>query len=249
LQVDSHSHFAKGWDDTLRAMIKKTANFPRSILSNYPPGQGNSWDSARTPEALCDIHFADDILRLEHSGRSLTADQDVPRASLFIAAGFLFTTGNFLTEVPFDPFLPYIFMGEEIIMSARAWTHGFDVYGPTKDVVQHEYVRQESPKFWETVGAVFHNGGLHNDLTHIILDRIKFMMGFAGKEAENIDDKSLLGHADKYGLGDVRPLSEFLEISGIDVKTKDVAQGSSNWCRQGKQHAYAEKYNMGDLPK
>lgn len=27
-------------------------------------------------------------------------------------------------EVPFDPELPYLFMGEELLYSARIWTHG-----------------------------------------------------------------------------------------------------------------------------
>jgi UDP-GlcNAc:polypeptide alpha-N-acetylglucosaminyltransferase len=42
----------------------------------------------------------------------------------FAAAGFLFYAGNILREVPFDPHLPYLFDGEEILYSARLWTHG-----------------------------------------------------------------------------------------------------------------------------
>ncbi len=30
-----------------------------------------------------------------------------------------------LQEVPFDPELPYLFMGEELLYSARLWTHGW----------------------------------------------------------------------------------------------------------------------------
>lgn len=37
----------------------------------------------------------------------------------FVAAGFYFIEGKFLHEVPFDPFLPWIFMGEEILLSSR----------------------------------------------------------------------------------------------------------------------------------
>jgi hypothetical protein len=37
---------------------------------------------------------------------------------------------EFLIDVPFDPYLPWIFMGEEIALSLHAWTHGWDiVYG------------------------------------------------------------------------------------------------------------------------
>ena len=61
--------------------------------------------------------------------------------------------GSFVEAVPFDPFLPYIFMGEEIALSIRFWTSGFDIYAPTVDVLAHEYVRKEHPKFWETVSV------------------------------------------------------------------------------------------------
>jgi hypothetical protein len=76
---------------------------------------------------------------------------DVPRYAPFVAAGFFFSPANFLYEVPFDPFLPWIFMGEEISMSARLWTSGYDIFSPTINVLDHYYVRRHYPKFWESV--------------------------------------------------------------------------------------------------
>ena len=61
---------------------------------------------------------------------------------------------SFATVVPFDPFLPWIFMGEEIIMSTRLWTSGYDIFSPSQSVVGHMYGRQHQPKFWETVGFI-----------------------------------------------------------------------------------------------
>ena len=54
-------------------------------------------------------------------------------------------------QVPFDPLLPWIFMGEEISMSARLWTSGYDIFSPTTNVLNHYYVRRHYPKFWESV--------------------------------------------------------------------------------------------------
>ncbi len=42
----------------------------------------------------------------------------------YAAAGFMFFSGAALKNVPFDPLLPYLFDGEEILYSARLWTHG-----------------------------------------------------------------------------------------------------------------------------
>ena len=88
------------------------------------------------------------------SGNSLAFDKEIPAVAKyapFVAAGFLFAPASFLHEVPFDPFLPYIFMGEEISMSARLWTAGYDIFSPTVNVLNHYYVRRHYPKFWETV--------------------------------------------------------------------------------------------------
>jgi hypothetical protein len=44
-------------------------------------------------------------------------------------------------------------MGEEIIMSTRLWTSGYDIFSPSQSVVGHMYVRRHQPKFWETVSS------------------------------------------------------------------------------------------------
>lgn len=108
---------------------------------------------------------------------------DTPRFAPFTAAGYFVAHSgsysllaplpwnvshsplpvDFLREVPFDPFLPWIFMGEEIIMSTRLWTAGYDIFSPSRAVVGHIYVRRHKPKFWESVHRAF-SPGIHNPL-------------------------------------------------------------------------------------
>ena len=59
---------------------------------------------------------------------------EYPAFAPFTAAGYFVAHSAFLHEVPFDPFLPWIFMGEEIIMSTRLWTSGYDIFSPTRSV-------------------------------------------------------------------------------------------------------------------
>lgn len=75
---------------------------------------------------------------------SFGEDQNVPHDKNY-------TLSSLVIEVPFDPFLPWIFMGEEIIMSTRLWTAGYDIFAPSQSVVGHMYNRPHQPKFWETV--------------------------------------------------------------------------------------------------
>jgi len=81
-----------------------------------------------------------------------------PRFAPFVAAGYLVAHSDMLREVPFDPFLPYIFIGEEILLSARLWTSGYDIFSPTQNLLGHLYVRNNTPKFWDSLHRVFTAG-------------------------------------------------------------------------------------------
>lgn len=87
---------------------------------------------------------------------------DVPRFAPVVGAGYVVAHSSFLEKVPFDPFLPWIFMGEEIILSARLWTAGYDLFSPAQAVLGHIYNRQHTPKFWESVHRAFSPGVYHD---------------------------------------------------------------------------------------
>jgi [Skp1-protein]-hydroxyproline N-acetylglucosaminyltransferase len=154
LQIDSHSEFVQDWD---RKLIKMVDDAPAKlpVISTYPPDSTARWQDS-IGYRMCDSEFAKaqiewQIVRL---GSSMAFDQkihDVPRYAPFVAAGFFFGPASLLQDVPFDPLLPWIFMGEEISMSARLWTAGYDIFSPTINVLNHYYVRRHYPKFWESV--------------------------------------------------------------------------------------------------
>ncbi len=154
LQIDSHSEFVHNWDYKLKKMVHDAPS-ERPVISTYPPDSTQDWRDS-IGFRMCDSEFAAaqiewQIIRL---GSSLPFDKkflDKPAYAPFVAAGFFFAPADFLHEVPFDPFLPWIFMGEEISMSARLWTSGYDIFSPTVNVLNHYYVRRHYPKFWESV--------------------------------------------------------------------------------------------------
>ena len=51
----------------------------------------------------------------------------------------------------------------EILMSARLWTSGYDIFSPTMSLLGHHYVRNHKPKFWESIHRTF-SFGVHNPL-------------------------------------------------------------------------------------
>jgi hypothetical protein len=194
LQIDSHSEFVLNWDEKLIKMIKKS-EAKKPVLSTYPPDSGHNWKD--TPGfRMCDSMFATsdiewEIIRLGSSRPFEKKSPKLPTYSPFVAAGFLFAPATMLQEVPFDPFLPWIFMGEEISMSARLWTTGYDIFSPTSNVLNHYYVRRHYPKFWESVNRSFKKP-IHNQIVAMVIKRIKNMLKYPESISSAIEPSTLL---------------------------------------------------------
>jgi len=249
LQIDSHSEFVKRWDTKLINMVD-TAPAAKPVISAYPPDSSHNWRDT-IGFRMCDSGFATaqiewQIIRL---GSSLAFDksmQSVPCYAPFVAAGFFFAEAGFLHEVPFDPFLPWIFMGEEISMSARLWTAGYDIFSPTTNVLNHYYVRRHYPKFWETVNRFF-KSPIHNELTTMVLKRVKCMLEYPESRPEMIQPQSLLYRLDDWSMGTKRPLSRYMKMVNIDVNTKKIVPNT--WCRTCHWPELAMEYKLTNKKK
>ena len=143
VQIDSHLQFAHGWDELYIQDLKLTKNFPKSILSTYPPGFVNFRQyppfTPGTRLCKCQIRATEGwLVRVEMNGRC-HENETRPTQMSFMGAGFFFAPAEFLVDVPYDPFLPYLFMGEEVALSIRAWTSGYNIYAPRKNLIGHQY--------------------------------------------------------------------------------------------------------------
>jgi Glycosyltransferase (GlcNAc) len=70
-----------------------------------------------------------------------------PIRARFVAGAFLFAPGRFVQEVPYDPDI--YFNGEEITLSVRAYTWGYDLFHPQEVLLWHEYTREHRRKHWD----------------------------------------------------------------------------------------------------
>lgn len=252
MQIDSHTNFRQDWDETMVSQIRRTPNYPRAIISNYPPsGTAEDkyvWEKFDGKEqensaGLCRATF-------EGSGNAASVrfdrtDADEPKGdalsppfSCFIAAGFFFGGAQLVDEVPFDPYMPWIFMGEELAFTIRFWTSGFDIHRPAADVVRHEYVRSEHPKFWESVNMIFSDPSMHNDLTAYILPRLHHLLtsGHSSGTVLASARSSLVDPASSplgdYSIGSNRSRQAFFSLVGMDVD-KQVSE-VPDWYTQSK---------------
>lgn len=151
--VDSHSRFAVQWD---RKMIRRVFQMPsRGVLSHYPNGYTPEQPVAEYRNAVTMVMCRGVVLSngMPKLGAGWIHHLDRPVIAAFAAAGYMFGDAQFILDVPFDPFLPYLFDGEEITYSARLWTSGWDLYSPAEANIFHHYGRANTPKFWSLMNT------------------------------------------------------------------------------------------------
>jgi hypothetical protein len=200
LQIDSHTRFAAGWDDDLIDMWLALGR-ERAIVSAYPPSFEIRPDGS-------EFRYPDREARrmeLRHFRPNGTTAQrmqslalgEAPRQAL-LAAGFLFANGRFTRDVPYDP--SCVFDGEELSLAVRAYTHGYDVFGPTRQVLWHRY-GDHAPKIWDQHPT--------DELVERWLARLHRML--------RGEDRHLGG----YGLGTMRSLAGFESLAGFVLDWSD----------------------------
>ena len=244
MQSDAHLRFAQDWDRYFHEEVLTAKLYPKAILSSYPPGFSDGdppYKGGSIGERLCTCEFSssdveDHIIRI-NTGNHCKGEEAAPTQIAYIAAGFFFTRAEFLTEIPFDPYLPWCFMGEEIALSLRAWTHGWGIYAPRKNVFAHQYRpgRMGLPKFWENTGRVFGRPGpgFNTELQKITLQRIKHMVTYKESDDESLqqqDIQVILTDYEHYGPGDVRTTQAFLDHNKIDMQTQKC--GWNEYCNE-----------------
>ena len=223
LQIDSHTKFVKDWDTKCIKMIKDIKDSKKSkkpILSHYPREISDhdtykDSDKKMVPR-MCKA-FWNNRGMLSFMGAETRDTNDEAYQTPYIAGGFIFSPSEYLTEVPYDPNLPYLFVGEEILHSLRAYTFGWDVFTPTENIVFHEYTRASKPKIWT-------DNPYYSDTA--AFDKAKYYLGII-KDKNTLKDEVKV-NLDKYGLGTSRSLKDFLKYTGADTDKKIV---TANFCR------------------
>jgi hypothetical protein len=75
----------------------------------------------------------------------------------------------------------------------------------------------------------------------MILNRVKYQLGYPEAAKDMILPRSLLTAVEQYGMGTARPLEEYLRIVGMNMTTKEIH--STNWCEKGHPPPGFEEFN------
>ena len=181
LQIDSHTRAIKNWD---KILINQINNCPthKAVLSTYP-NAFNVLDEKETHfnHVTCPylkVHYINDNGKIQATSAG-TVEGNIPILGFWVAAGFLFTRGEWTKEVVYSK--EFYFTGEEDYLSVMSHVKGWDVYVPNTSTIWHDYTdnRIQSPKkyrplHWEDHPVVEHN-------THLLPDLYRDAFGAEGE--------------------------------------------------------------------
>lgn len=236
LQIDSHCKFVKNWDLMLIKMIKdlKRSGVEKPLLSHYTPSLDDykeNPDAKGSISTICQAWFTDQNL-ISLLGAGWVKPGKLPHPNAYIAAGMFFCEAKFLQDIPFDPELDFLFIGEELLLSARFYTHGWDIFTPNRNTIYHYYTREKEPKFWENK---------HNNSDQAS-QKVRYLLGLDMDESKLTERQR--HYLDKYGLGKERTLDSYYNFAGIDIEKKQVLK---NMCDMNNESQ--KKKDEEDAPQ
>lgn len=212
-QLDSHHRFAQDWDETLIQMhLDLEDKGYKPIIAGYSPlydpfndPEGRSMEPWQS-QFVCFYPHGTIFIRpgLLHGYENMTE----PAMSRFLCGHFDFARSEWAREIRHDPDI--YFSGEEINLTVRSYTHGYDMFHPNKIVVWHSTMREERAGMlkWDDdakLGVDWFNKQEYARKKIRCLFRVE----------EGID---LTG----YDLGTVRTLRDYEKYAGVNFKKKAV---------------------------
>lgn len=230
LCIDSHHRFIKHWDTVLKNFNKdlKEQGFKKPILTAYPP----SYNPETYPKDAQYKAWQTNFNKFDKNGiismipgALYDPSSPTPLRGRFYSAGFAFADGIFVKEVPHDPNL--YFLGEEMNITVRAFTWGYDFFTPPHPIVWHEYMRKTKSKHW------LDNKKWH-ELNRQSVDRYHRLFDV---------DQSKIIHSEPYGFGPHRSIKEYCNYAGISLKRQKVQEYTMQHLPPPNPSAKEETFN------
>ncbi|RLN51976.1 hypothetical protein BBJ29_009341 [Phytophthora kernoviae] len=225
LQVDGHSIFTNGWDENLLTEWKRINN-EMAVLTVYPHDihtfvleNGDNNAPSWLPHLCTTIRGGNDLTRIV--GASIKNNARFPQMTALWGGGLSFSKCHAERNVPVDSHTPWLWDGEEFLRSADYWTHGYDLYSPSKlgNVLYHNYSTKPTASFWES-NIDPEKKSLDTEMTH---NRFKLRVGIPFKGP--VDALEM----DKYKFGTARSFQQYLQFANVSF---DGWMNETNSCGQ-----------------
>jgi len=241
MQIDAHVTFVQDWDIGIIKQFESTNN-EMAVLSTYLTDIVGSIDEKgyskrKTRPIMCNTDFegtgTDRHLRHMAQPESVPSIKDTPQLQPYWAAGWSFSRGHFIVNIPYDLYTPMVFMGEEMSVGIRGFSYGYDHYASSTSICFHTYAngvnqkeRNKVPKYWE-------NGKSYNNM---YMKGMKRLLGIVKMNPEVNPNEWNHDEEKFYGLGNVRDPMQFYKIFGIDIVKKKTQSHLCSFVMTGQMH-------------
>lgn len=219
LQLDAHHRFVKGWDTELIKMLKdlQASGYPKPIITAYAgvydPNNPIIYTDSRPFKMVTSGYSPeqkdgspDHILLFYPKAIDEYQNLTKPIKARFISGHFYFTLGQHCVECKYDPNI--YFHGEEITLSVRSYTLGYDIFHPHKLLLWHNYIRNNRVKHWDD-----HNNKNNGPVWYERDKRSKIVVNdLLTEKIKNYE----------YGMGTIRTIKDYEEYAGINFKQRTV---------------------------
>lgn len=217
LQLDSHHRFAENWDVELEEMMVLTES-PKPILTSYCDSYYPMEPEKKVlnrPLQMNGVGFtAHGTIKFQPVPIENFENLNKPIRARFVSGHYYFTLGEHCAEYKYDPYI--YFCGDEISLSIRSFTLGYDLFHPHKNLVWHEYSRRYRIKHWDDFNKENKESGNVKETWNEIDNRgFKRLRQMLREEDNNLD----LG---EYDLGDVRSHREYELYAGLNFKERMI---------------------------
>jgi hypothetical protein len=202
---ESHMRFVTGWDYKFISMLAR-CDSPSPVLSSHPAyfAPPNIVEELALPTYLKTAH-GDGASDIRVEAERVTIAPNAPLRGAFVSTSLLFARGDLFTRVPLDPYMDEA--QSEISLSARLYTHGFDVYHPSKVLAYRlpldNHFAAPDPECGKMRFAYMRNALAHT-------------------KSEYLSD------LDQYAWGVTRSLDAFEHFSGVRLKSNTTTPRADN---------------------
>lgn len=208
LQIDSHTKFVKNWDEKLKNELRKLPE--KSCLSNYVSIYDVETQKIITPclrkgLKAVEISEKDNLVRYNSDYYDIITscvnnikyqlNINHPIKSKGWSACFSFSKSDILHDAPYDPYVPFLFFGEESDIFCRLYSRNWKFYVPSISICFTCFNRSYRKTFWENNEyldcnkmsklRIYYKFGMLKDVDQRILteiDKYKISNGFTYKQ-------------------------------------------------------------------
>lgn len=252
MQIDSHMVFSDYWDLLALDDWLLTDN-EMAVLTTYPNRVKDRLNQELSP-IRCKTRFSGDGLYV-YGGNSADnrPTSDRPYLAPFFGAGISFSKCHAHLNVPYDPYMSFLFGGEEFNRASRLFTWGYDMYAPRRNYAYH-YYDSDIKLFHAGPSRVRNFEAATSSKNRQLLSKegVKRWRAVYGLDFAYDSDKpptqSTMENFPFFGVGAQRSMKVYEDFSGVNLETHTMVDKCPLVGKMDYQsYQYEDKFLFGEL--